>query len=73
MPNVMFRQQADGLYCYIAKRDLETRISSLEFSGDDCWGGRIDLDDGQSFYLQPLSKKPSLPATLRVTRSAGDE
>ncbi len=21
MPNIMFRQQADGLYCYIAKRD----------------------------------------------------
>ena len=73
MPNVMFRQQADGLYCYIAKRDLEAKVSFLEFASEESWGGRIDLDDGQSFYLQPLSKKPSLPATLRVTRAAGDE
>ena len=32
MPNVMFSQQADGLYCYIAKRDLEARIVTMEFT-----------------------------------------
>lgn len=73
MPNVMFRQQADGLYCYIAKRDLETRITAMEFDQADRWGGRIDLEDGQAFYLAPLASKPNLPATLRVTRADGGE
>ena len=73
MPNVMFRQQADGLYCYIAKRDLEAKVSSLEFASEECWGGRIDLEDGQSFYLTPLDKMPNLPATLRVTKAGSAE
>ena len=27
MPNIMFRQHDDGLYCYIAKRDLEAKVA----------------------------------------------
>jgi nitrogen fixation protein NifT len=73
MPNIMFRQQADGLYCYIAKRDLETKITAIEFEQEDCWGGRIDLADGQSFYLAPLAAMPSLPTTLRLTRAQGED
>lgn len=73
MPNVMLSQQADGLYCYIAKKDLEARITRLEFQQEDCWGGRFELDDGQSFYLPPLAQIPSLPATFRVTKSGGDD
>ncbi len=42
MPNVMFRQQADGLYCYIAKRDLEAKITSMEFESAECWGGGLN-------------------------------
>ncbi|MFC3912319.1 putative nitrogen fixation protein NifT [Pseudaeromonas sharmana] len=73
MPNVMFRQQADGLYCYIAKRDLEAKITAMEFESAECWGGRFELADGQAFYLQPLNQMPALPTTLRVTRADGDD
>lgn len=38
MPNIMFRQHDDGLYCYIAKRDLEAKVAQLEFDADDNWG-----------------------------------
>ena len=73
MPSVMFSQQADGLYCYIAKRDLEARIVTMEFTGEERWGGRFELEDGQSFYLSPMDKIPSMPITLRVTKSGGEE
>lgn len=69
MPNVMFRQHPDGLYCYIAKRDLEAKVAQLEFVEEAHWGGQIDLDNGESYYLEPQDK-PSLPATLRLRRAA---
>ena len=54
---MLFRQQADGLLLpYIAKRDLETRITTGVFRGR--LGGRIDRDDGQSFYLQTTGQNP---------------
>ncbi len=70
MPNIMFRQHDDGLYGYIAKRDLEARVSSIEFDSEECWGGRIELDSGEAYFLEPMDKKPRLPATVRVKRAA---
>lgn len=70
MPNIMFRQQEDGLYGYIAKRDLEARVSSIEFSTEECWGGRIELENGEAYFLEPMDKMPRLPATVRVKRAA---
>jgi len=69
MPNIMFREHDGGLWGYIAKRDLEARVQLIEFDGDDQWGGRIELEDGQAFYLDPLDKRPSLPATLRLRKA----
>ena len=37
MPNIMFRQLDDGLYGYIAKRDLEARVSSIEFDSEESY------------------------------------
>lgn len=68
MPNVMFRQHSDGLYCYIAKRDLEAKVLQIEHVQDDNWGGQVDLENGESYYLEP-QPKPSLPATIRLKRA----
>ena len=53
---------------YVPKKDLEERVESLEFSGDDKWGGEVELGDGTRFYLEPMASKPKLPITLRAKR-----
>ncbi|MFM2481679.1 putative nitrogen fixation protein NifT [Celerinatantimonas sp. YJH-8] len=70
MPNVIFRQQTDGLYAYIAKRDLEAKVVNIEFDSPDHWGGKIELANGQSWFLTPQPRMPSFPITLRLSRAA---
>ncbi len=69
MPEVMFRKDHnDKLIFYVAKKDLEETIASLEFESPEKWGGEIVLSDGQRYYLEPLPAQPKLPITLRVKR-----
>ena len=68
MPNVMIREQNGTLTGYIAKKDLEAEITSIEFTDDDKWGGKITLINGTSFYFDPLSAPPTLPITIRMRR-----
>jgi len=68
MANIMLREHEDGLYGYIAKKDLEEKIVFIEFEEEDNWGGKIELANGQAFYLKPQAKPTKLPVTLRMTR-----
>jgi nitrogen fixation protein NifT len=68
MPNIMLRKQDGILTGYIAKKDLEAQVTSLEFEQDDRWGGKITLSSGDSFYFEPLTAMPSLPITIRMRR-----
>ncbi len=69
MPSVMLRRNEDGqISFYVAKKDLEETISTIEFEADDKWGGEIELADGSKYYLEPLDEAPKLPTTLRVKR-----
>ncbi|MFM2478493.1 putative nitrogen fixation protein NifT [Celerinatantimonas sp. MCCC 1A17872] len=70
MPNVILREQADGLYCYIAKRDLEAKIVDIEFEQPDCWGGRLELADGQAWYMAPQTAIPKFPFKVRLSRAS---
>lgn len=70
MPNVMIRKSPEGkLTLYVAKRDLEDEIVSLEHDTEDKWGGEVKLADGSSYYLEPMAL-PKLPITVRVKRMA---
>ena len=70
MPNIMFRNTDEGeLQAYIAKKDMEETVESLEFDQDDKWGGEVALTDGSTYYLEPLSERPKLPITLRLRRA----
>ncbi len=72
MPSVMIRRNEAGqLTLYVAKKDLEDVIVSMEKSGDDGWGGTVELADGSSYYLEPLAEEPKLPITLRARRAGG--
>lgn len=70
MPNLIISRESSGeLQAYIAKKDLELTINSLQFDQDDQWGGELELSDGSRFYIEPQSTKPSLPKTFRARRA----
>lgn len=70
MPSVMIRRNPRGqLTLYIAKKDLEDNIVSIEHDRPDCWGGELRLADGSGWYIEPLSSPPRLPITLRARRA----
>ena len=68
MPNITLRKQDGILTGYIAKKDLEAKVTSLEFEADDQWGGKVTLSTGDSYYFDPLSTIPKLPITIRMRR-----
>lgn len=69
MPMIMLRQTESGeMSLYVAKKDLEDVVTSIEFDRDDKWGGTITIGDGTSFYVDPLDAKPKLPISLRARR-----
>lgn len=69
MPNVMIRETNEGkLTLYIAKKDLEDNVESIEFDQPDKWGGTFKLANGGSYYIEPLLSPPKLPITLRAKR-----
>jgi len=69
MPSVMLRKNADGqITFYVAKKDLEETIVSLEFDTPTKWGGDIELSDGSKYYIEPLDEEPKFPVTIRFKR-----
>lgn len=69
MPNVMIRVKPDGiLLFYIAKKDLEESVAHVEHDTDAEWGGAVELADGSRYYIDPVSPRPTFPATLRFKR-----
>ncbi|MGY5449584.1 putative nitrogen fixation protein NifT [Agarivorans sp. MS3-6] len=70
MPNLIISREASGaLQAYIAKKDVELPISSLQFDEAEQWGGDIELSDGTKYYIDPISPAPSLPKTVRARRA----
>jgi len=66
---VMLRENAAGdMTLYVAKKDLEDVVTSIEFDQPDKWGGTITIGDGTSFYIDPLDCPPKLPVSLRARR-----
>lgn len=69
MPSVMLRKREDGkLLFYVAKKDLEETIESLEFDSPDKWGGEVVLGDGSKYYFDILDAPPKIPITLQAKR-----
>lgn len=69
MPKVMIRKNESGvLTLYVAKKDLEETVVSLEHQGPEKWGGEVQLADGSRYFLDPVEYVPTLPVTLRAKR-----
>lgn len=69
MPEVMIRRNDAGtLVFYVAKKDLEETITSLEHEGPEQWGGEVVLGDGSRYYIDPRDVPARLPITVRAKR-----
>lgn len=70
MPNVMLRKNAAGnLLFYVAKKDMEETIASVEKDNPEEWGGEVKLTDGSRWYIDPISPPPKFPTTLRFKKA----
>lgn len=66
----MIRVKPDGgLLFYIAKKDQEDEIASVEKDTEEEWGGEVELTDGSKYYIDPISPRPNFPTTLRFKRA----
>ena len=69
MPSVMLRKREDGkLIFYVAKKDLEETIESIEFDSPEKWGGEVVLGDGSKYTFEILDAPPKIPLTLQAKR-----
>ena len=69
MANIMIRRGEQGEYVfYLPKRDLEDTITSMEFDGPEQWGGKITLNNGGSYYIEPQAVPERLPYSVRARR-----
>lgn len=57
MAKVMLREENGEIYFYIAKKDMEEIIQEIEFNTDEKWGGEVLLSNGETWWIQPASKK----------------
>ena len=69
MPSVMLRRNAEGnLLFYVAKKDLEDTVVSVETDTSQSGGGEVELADGSKYFIEPVSPPPAFPTTLRFKR-----
>jgi nitrogen fixation protein NifT len=64
---VMIRRSADGgLSAYVAKKDLEEPVVSMEKPG--IWGGIVTLANGWKLELPDLAADTRLPITVEARK-----
>ncbi|QOG11300.1 putative nitrogen fixation protein NifT [Arcobacter sp. FWKO B] len=56
MAKVMLRENEGKIYFYIAKKDMEEIIDTIEFESDEKWGGEVELSNGESWWIEPGAK-----------------
>ena len=71
MAKVMLRHNGEQILFYLAKKDLEEPIASVEFSDEAKWGGEIELRNGEVWFIEPGPKK--IPAEVNARRIRGQE
>lgn len=74
MAKIMLRENDEGqVLFYLAKRDMEEIIESLEFDSDEKWGGNVNLTNGDVWYIEPAPKKlPDEVVAKIVSRGDND-
>ena len=57
MAKVMLRENEGKTYFYIAKKDMEEIIETIEFDSEDNWGGEVILSNGETWWIKPGEKR----------------
>jgi nitrogen fixation protein NifT len=70
MAKVMLRESEGKLFFYVAKKDMEEVIESVEFDTDEKWGGEVKLSNGQLWHIEPAPKV--LPSEVVAKKLADD-
>ncbi|CAE10466.1 putative nitrogen fixation protein NifT [Wolinella succinogenes] len=65
MAKVMLTQRGEEIKFYIAKKDMEEVIESVEIDGET-YGGEVLLKNGDRWYFDPIPKK--FPADVVAKR-----
>jgi nitrogen fixation protein NifT len=56
MAKVMLRESNGEIYFYIAKKDMEETIETIEFDSEEKWGGEVELSNGETWWIKPDKK-----------------
>ncbi len=65
------RNPKGGLMLYVARKDLEEPVVSME--RETLWGGVVTLANGWRFELPELASDTPLPVTVEARRLGGDQ
>lgn len=57
MAKVMLAERNGKITFYVAKKDMEEVITSIEFDSDEKWGGEVELENGETWFIEPAPKK----------------
>lgn len=57
MAKVMLRESDGEIYFYIAKKDMEETIETIEFDSEEKWGGEVELSNGETWWIKPAPKQ----------------
>jgi nitrogen fixation protein NifT len=72
MAKVMLREKDGKVKFYVAKKDMEETILSIEFDTDEKWGGETKISNGDVWHIPVGPKK--LPCEVEAKRlSIGGE
>ncbi|WP_345991761.1 putative nitrogen fixation protein NifT [Sulfurimonas sp. HSL-1716] len=73
MAKVMLRENDEGkVLFYVAKKDMEEIIETLEFDTDEKWGGEVNLTNGDVWFIKPDVKKLPNEVDAKIV-SRGDD
>ncbi|WP_345978929.1 putative nitrogen fixation protein NifT [Sulfurimonas sp. HSL3-2] len=73
MAKVMLRENDEGkVLFYVAKKDMEEIIETLEFDTDEKWGGEVNLTNGDVWFIEPEAKKLPNEVNAKII-SRGDD
>ena len=56
MAKVMLRESSGEISFYVAKKDMEETIETIEFNTDEKWGGEVELSNGETWWIEPAPK-----------------
>lgn len=52
----MLREANGEISFYVAKKDMEETIETIEFNTEEKWGGEVELSNGETWWIEPGPK-----------------